>query len=168
MKALVGILLVAGLVCAPSPVRSQEVLNDGPPALELSGVVDICPAVKRSIADEVEVRAVVRTAIELGHPACTVVRCALEGGGDLKEVIAGAREAGAAPEVVSRCSVDAGADPVAVAAVLMLPEIGVKVCYFEPEDAEFLRLPSDLGPPPSADPFPPEQHLSVISPFTFP
>lgn len=161
------IITMVFLVSAPG-AEAQVTMGSSRPSLEAARGVEICLAVKRSLGEDLEVRTVVRTAIELGHPACTVVRCAFEGGGELKEVIAGAREAGAAPEVVSRCSIEAGADATAVAAVLTMPEIGLKLCYFEPEGAEFLRLPTELGELPQPDPIPPVQRRGFISPFTFP
>lgn len=141
-----------------------------PPSLAgLTGTrsAEICMTIQGSVAEGQPPRTIARTAIELGHPACVVVRCALEGGGDLKEVVAGAREAGASPEVVAQCAVDAGADEAAVAAILALPEVGPRLCYFEPPDGGLSALLFDLEDLPERDPLPPEQPRRTISPHRF-
>ncbi len=85
------------------------------------------------IKNNLEIRKVVRTSIQMGYDACGVIKCSIKGGGDLKEVIGGAVEAGTTKDVVSRCSTDAGADAREVAAILnSLSEPGL--CYVLPED----------------------------------
>jgi hypothetical protein len=79
---------------------------------------DICKIVKDTIKEELEVKAIVRTCILLGHDPCLVVRCAIEANGGLEDIILGALQAGASEEVCSRCAIDSGADPLAVAEII--------------------------------------------------
>ena len=135
------------------------------PALQQAKANNICTAVKNTIADGVDDKVVVRTAIVLGHKACQVVRCAIDGGGDLEQVVAGAVAAGASSEVISRCAVDAGAEAAAVAGILILPEMQLNLCYFQPEGGPLPVVDLAL---PVTDPLVSAKQGSVISPFAFP
>ena len=152
------------LFCASAAQAAEPAANL--PALQQAKKNNICTAVKKTIAEGVDDKVVVSTAIMLGHKACEVVRCAIEGGGDLEQVMAGAVACGAPSEVISRCAVDGGAEAAEVAAVLSLPGMQLNLCYFQPEGAPPTAV--DLSRP-VTDPLPSaERGNDVISPFAFP
>jgi hypothetical protein len=159
------IAAAAVLLFLASSVQAAETAGNVP-ALQQAGKSDICTAVKKTIADGVDDKVVVSTAILLGHKACEVVRCAVEGGGDLEQIMAGAVACGAPSEIISRCAVDAGAEAAQVAAVLSLPEMQLNLCYFQPEGAPETAVDLSL---PVTDPLPSaERGNDVISPYMFP
>jgi hypothetical protein len=166
-------LLFAGLIAILLVLPLAGTAGDGPgsisEALRNSGA-SICTAVMETIQGGAETRAVVRTALELGHSACMVVKCSIEGGGDLEGTMAGAVEAGARPDVVARCAIDVGADREEVARILSGPEMMLSICYFPPEGEE--RDEGEAGVEfadagGTWDPFPEGDRWQNLSPHTF-
>jgi hypothetical protein len=151
--AVVALLLLASTVPAAESIAT----------LQQAKAKEICSAVKKTIAEGVDTKVVVRTAITLGHNACQVVQCAIEGGGGQEQVIAGAISCGTPSEVVSRCAIDAGVSAGDVASILSLPEMQLNLCYFRPERPEL--LPEDI---PRTDPLPSTVRGNTISPYNFP
>ena len=157
MKVFCAFLVCVGLISGPAWAEESA--------------QGICVAVKETVQSGKDSKVVVRTAIELGHSACLVIQCALAGGGEPERVMTGAIEAGAEPDVVSRCAVDGGLDPSEVAAILSGLDLGLSLCYFEPDGPEHkdARFDLDGGYPPRRDPFPQDPGErgppKIISPY---
>ncbi|TAN40916.1 MAG: hypothetical protein EPN25_06180 [Nitrospirae bacterium] len=79
---------------------------------------DINQAVRFCIREGFNARETCRTAIALGHSACTVVKASLSEGGDLEQTLLGALDAGASSDIIAGCAIDAGAKPQLVSLVL--------------------------------------------------
>ena len=108
----------------------------------------VCSAVRTTLAEGRDAKAVVKAAIELGHNACITIKCAISGGGNPERVIIGAIEAGATPAVASRCATDAGADAREVSKYLL--GAATTTCYVQPKEGYPYTPPA--GPSPSVNP----------------
>jgi hypothetical protein len=112
----------------------------------------ICNSVKDKIKAGGDVKAVVKTSIQLGYRPCVVVRCAIDGGGNVEAIIGGALAAGATSDVVSKCAIEAGADITAV--VKGLQNVS-SICYVQPfgySTPEGTPPAEPIPPPPPSDP----------------
>ncbi len=116
----------------------------------------VCGRVREKIYARANIRAIVKTSIQMGYNACLVVKCAIENGGDPRDAISGAIDAGATSDVVSRCAIDAGAS---VGEVLKdLRGAGSNVCYVEPlgySDPTATQAGPPSSPPPAPQPISP-------------
>ncbi|MHB8882361.1 MAG: hypothetical protein ACYC69_12740 [Thermodesulfovibrionales bacterium] len=115
-KAVVTALVMAMLLAFGTAAYAAEVRTIIVQQLKINN--DINQAVRFCIREGFNTRETCRTAISLGHSACTVVQASLGEGGNLEQTLLGALDAGAGSDIISKCAIDAGADPKMVALVL--------------------------------------------------